>query len=193
MRKCFFSLIWMGLLLFLFVSCSGDTEKLPLKPETNTPETAPVVLELTAAEEEEITALINRKIEYGRICASTDRILGSGTIEEYNRVADERFDTWEEWIAFVESIYCVDRMERIIKAMEDEAKFINIDGYTYVQDTALSDFLSDDFTLDVEARTADRVTIKVTRIENVPHLGIINELSSTYILHKTDAGWRICK
>ena len=207
MKKCILILFLLCLTVFAFTSCldnAGNTlpetketqseiGKNPPETEINAPETSPIVLELTAAEEEEITALFNRMIEFEGHCLEPTMLTGNGKMEAFNKVVDERFDTWEEWMAFVESIYTGDELEQVIEAIEREGHFINIDGYTYVAAYAGTSFLSKDFTMSVEARTADTVTIKVTRIENVPHLGIVKELSSTYTLHKTDAGWRICK
>lgn len=183
--------------LLVLASCqstdNGDLpETIPISAETESvaPETAPVVLELTAAEEEEITALFNRMIEYQGHCLEPLMLTADGKVEAYNKVVDERFDTWEEWMAFVASIYTGEKLEQVIDRMEREGHFVNMDGYTYVSAYSGTDFLSKDFTFSVEERSADMLTIKLMRVY-FDHFTEPEEKFSVYKLQKTDSGWRI--
>jgi hypothetical protein len=193
MKKKLTAFLLLLLSAAVLASCLDGEGTTPPETETITPETAPVVLELTAAEEEEITALFNRMIEYEGYCLEPTMLTADGKMEAFNKVVDERFDTWEEWMAFVESIYTGDKLEQVIEEIEREGHFVNIDGYTHVVEFAGTSFLSKDFTMSVEEKIADTVTVKLNRIEHIPHLEIVNEIYNVYELHKTDAGWRICK
>jgi len=192
MKKKLTAFLLLLLSAAVLASCLDGEGTTPPETETNAPETSPVVLELTAAQEEEITALFNRMIEYEGYCLEPTMLTADGKMEAFNKVVDERFDTWEEWMAFVESIYTGDKLEQVIEEIEREGRFVNIDGYTYVAEFAGTSFLSKDYTFSVEERIADTVTVKLNRIEYIPYNGgTVKERYNVYTLEKTDAGWRI--
>jgi len=60
MKKYISILMLLCISAFAFTSCLDNAGNNPPETETNTPETTPITLELTAAEEEEITALIKK-------------------------------------------------------------------------------------------------------------------------------------
>ena len=45
----------------------------------------------------------------------------------YNKVIDEKYDTWDEWIAFVSSVFCGNYLTNT----KNNDLYINVDGFTY--------------------------------------------------------------
>jgi len=212
MKKYVSCFILLCLSALVFMACSDheankppetennqiETEQNLPETETDAPETAPVVLELTAAEEEEITALFNRMIEYEGHCLEPLMLANGGekividNMGAYYKVTDERFDSWEEWMDFLGSIYTGDALEQVIEHIETIEDFVNIDGYTYVAAIAVTSFVKDDFSFSVEEKTSDIITVKLRRIERPsPGDHLEHEMFWNYKLQKTDEGWRI--
>ena len=105
----------------------------------------------------------------------------------YNRVTDERFDTWEEWTAFVGSIFCGDYLNTI---MENEEKFINLDGKTYVVVGDMGWLLSRTYTYEVLESDWESAKVSITRRQINPGAED-SEFTAVYQLIRTDGGWRI--
>lgn len=106
----------------------------------------------------------------------------------YLKVTDERYDTYAEWTAFVESIYTGEMLEQINGELSDFA--IDIDGYTHVTPTAFPNYFSDEYTYKIVESGEN--TAKITLTRTYAPVGLEStEEEFTYLLTETDAGWRI--
>ena len=106
----------------------------------------------------------------------------------YHKVTDERYDTWEEWAAYVGSIFTGDYLTRILNTKE---VFINVDGYTYWQSGAMGWYIEDDYTYETSDISTDKMTLRIIRTESVPEEEE-NIITTNFELCMTDGGWRIC-
>lgn len=102
---------------------------------------------------------------------------------DYYRVIDEKYDEWNEWTAYVKSIYSDEIAEIILK----DNKMINIDGKTYTDGGGKGNPLSDEYTYEIVSETNDTVTILLKNTDNFTSETIETEI----ILVKTSNGWRI--
>ena len=109
-------------------------------------------------------------------------------LEPYLKVTNERYDTYAEWTAFVESIYTGEMLEQIKGELEEA--FIDVDGYTYVTPTAFPNYFSDEYTYRIVESGENTAKITLTRTYAPVGLEATEEYF-TYVLTKTDAGWRI--
>ncbi len=106
----------------------------------------------------------------------------------YLKVTDERYDTYAEWTAFVESIYTGEMLEQMLSELESIV--IDVDGYSYAACIGGINYLSYEYTYEIGDSDDDTVLITVHRIKN--KLGEDpKEVDFTYLLTKTGAGWRI--
>lgn len=102
---------------------------------------------------------------------------------DYYRVSDEKYDEWNEWTAYVKSIYVDDAAEMIF----NDFKIIEINGKTYTNDGAMGKSISDEYTYEIASEANDTVTILLKNTDNFTSDTIETEI----ILVKTSNGWRI--
>lgn len=149
--------------------------------------------EVTNLTDEEITALIDTYLVYERytVYASDSMQMEPNYIEIdgrfYHKVTDEAYDTWAEWTAFVERIFCGDYLT---ERMKNEVNFINVDGHTYCQAGGMGWYVSGEYTYKITESSAERVVIEMTREELNPGGENLSHIN-TFALHRTDSGWRI--
>ncbi len=104
----------------------------------------------------------------------------------YCPVTDENYDTWAEWTAFVEGIFCGTALEEAMVKMRQSYK--EVDGMTYVCGGAIGWYLSSEPTsVTIEEESDTEATLIVARYEMFEEA----DVPVNYILHKTDNGWRI--
>lgn len=107
---------------------------------------------------------------------------------DFLKVTDERYDTYAEWTAFVESIYTGEMLEQMLSELESIV--IDVDGYSYASCTALPYLWSDEYTYKIVE--SDENTAKITLTRTYAPVGLEStEEEFTYVLTKTGAGWRI--
>lgn len=152
--------------------------------------------EATNLTDAEITALIDTYLIYERytVYSSDSMEMEPNYIELdgrfFNKVTDEAYDTWAEWTAFVESIFCGDSLTAEMERIETEQRFVNVDGNTYCQAGGMGWYVSGEYTYQITESTADRVVIEMIREELNPG-GENLEHINTFALHHTENGWRI--
>lgn len=141
--------------------------------------------------DEEIKALFDDmiRLEYYQVDAYCypDVFAPSGT-PDVLKVIDEKYDTYDEWTAFVESIYTESALDMIQRRLSEFA--FDADGYTHVKAGAMGYYLSEDYTYEIVEYTEDTATVTITRTELKPSMEP-TDVVKTYELTKTDAGWRI--
>ncbi len=106
----------------------------------------------------------------------------------YHKVTDDRYDTWTEWTEYVGSIFTGDYLTRILNTKE---VFINVDGYTYWQSSAMGWYIEDGYTYETSDISSDKMTLRIIRTESVPEEEE-NIITTNFELCMTDGGWRIC-
>jgi len=141
--------------------------------------------------DEEIKALFDDmiRLEYYQVDAYCypDVFAPSGT-PDVLKVIDEKYDTYDEWTAFVESIYTESALDMIQRRLSEFA--FDADGYTHVKAGAMGYYLSEDYTYEIVEYTED--TAKITLTRTYAPVGLEStEEEFTYLLTKTGAGWRI--
>ncbi len=106
--------------------------------------------------------------------------------EYYCPVTDENYDTWAEWTAFLEGIFCGAALD---KAMEKVSwSYKEVDGMTYCVQADVGWYLSSEPTsVTIEEESDTEATLIVARYEMFEEA----DVPVNYILHKTDNGWRI--
>lgn len=109
-------------------------------------------------------------------------------LEPYLKVTDERYDTYAEWMDFVKSIYTGEMLEQMLSELESIV--IDVDGYSYASCTALPYLWSDEYTYKIVESDENTAIITLTRTYAPAGLEATTE-KFTYLLTKTDAGWRI--
>ena len=186
---------WILILLCLAVlngctKTSSDEGHLPSVPADALPEEAE---EVTCITDAEITALIDTYLIYERYTVYDSSSMETDPkvslvvdARTYNKVKDEAYDTWEEWRAFGESIFCGEAWEE----RRRNENFIEIDGDTYCSEGAMGWSVSKEYTYRIIESTSDRVVIEMTRSERNPG-GEDLEQINIFALHRTENGWRI--
>lgn len=184
--------------------------------ETNAPETEETEPEESKSEEtepepvyiteEEISALMESYLNYEMYTQyDTDAIIGAPPAEtdenglvaeiemtsEYSKVYNEKYDTWDEWIAFIESIYCGDRLTEELEYMENNSRFVNIDGYTHVRAGGMGWYISGDYTYEILRSNENCALLEIMRTEIEPGELERQERHWFYYLNNTENGWRI--
>lgn len=121
-------------------------------------------------------------IEYDTLPFDTENKTTVNDIDYY-RVTDEKYDDWNEWTAYVKSIYCDEIAETIL----NDNKIINIDGKTYTNDGGKGNSISNEYTYSIISETNDTITIFLENIDNFTSETIETEI----IFENTVNGWRI--
>ena len=180
----------------LYISLNKDTEGYNAisVSRSSTSETpvpiAPVTDEIYDYEIEELFSklhLYQKLAEYSSASMEVDYNVTDPS-GMYNKVIDEKYDTWEEWTAFVSSVFCGDYLANIIKNSD---LYINVDGYTYCMQGGMGWYLSEEYTYEIIENNVTEVVINISYEDNSP--GAENGASQTftYVLTKTENGWRI--
>ncbi len=102
---------------------------------------------------------------------------------DYYRVIDEKYNEWNEWTAYVKSIYSDEAAEMII----NDPKIIEINGETYTNDGCKGSDISDEYTYKIISELSDTVTILLKNTDNFTSETIETEM----IFVNTSNGWRI--
>ena len=106
----------------------------------------------------------------------------------YYKVTDENYDTWSEWISFVESIFCGEYLE----SAKNNDLYINVDGYTYCRPGSMGWYLSEDYSYSIIENKISEVVISVSYEELSPTATETTTYQTfTYVLKNTDNGWRV--
>ncbi len=167
----------------VLVSCAEEDNP-PAETETTTNVQADG---LTA---ETIDGLLDRYFLYEKyVCHSTESMQrDTSRMDEdyYCPVTDENYDTWAEWTAFVEGIFCGTALEEATVKMNQSYK--EVDGMTYVRGGAMGWYLSAEPTsVTIEEESDTEAMLIVARYEMFEQA----DVPINYILHKTENGWRI--
>ena len=109
-----------------------------------------------------------------------------GPPEAY-KVIDEKYDTWDEWISFMESIFCDDLLEQKIDTL---IHVRNIDGYTYTSGGGLGWMISKEYNYNIVEYNKDTVIVSMKR-EDFSDEKNITVRENIFKLHYTNEGWRI--
>ncbi len=153
--------------------------------------------EVTYITDAEITALIDTYLVYERytVYASDSMEMEPEAVEIdgrfFNKVTDPAYDTWDEWTAFAERIFCGDALTAEMAQMENDQRFISVDGSTYCQAGSMGWYISGEYTYRITEGTADRVVIEVIRQEGTPGEYETTDHIRSYVLYPTENGWRI--
>ena len=189
---------WIPVLLCLVVlaGCTNapvDEGVLPSEPETVQEEGE----EVTYITDAEITALIDAYLLYERytVYASDSMQTAFEAVEIngnfFNKVTDPAYDTWDEWTAFAEGIFCGDALTAEMERLKNDQRFIDMDGYTYCQAGSMGWYISKEYTYRITEGTADRAVIEVVRQEGTPGEYETTDYIRNYVLYPTENGWRI--
>ena len=110
--------------------------------------------------------------------------------EEYMKVNLPEYDTWDEWIAFIESIFWGDELMEETERMENDKKYINRDGYTYVRLGEMGWYISRDYTAEVLWSELNFAQVKIVRKQRYP-AEEERDYTKLFFLQKNDGTWRI--
>ena len=100
-------------------------------------ETAEAAEEVTDITDAEITALMDAYLVYERytVYASDSMEMEPDYIEIdgrfFNKVTDPAYDTWAEWTAFVEGIFCGNALTTEMDRIVSEQRFTEVNDLTY--------------------------------------------------------------
>lgn len=115
-------------------------------------------------------------------------IVSESTVTDgYLKVTNEKYDTWEEWTAFGESIFS---KELFASLTENNTLFINVDGYTYCLPGDMGWYVSSEYTYDITESTEEKAVVEVRRTELVPGEDDTVHID-TFVMYPTENGWRI--
>lgn len=103
---------------------------------------------------------------------------------DYYRVTDEDFDDWDEWTAYVKSVYTDNKAEQVIS--ENQWKIISVDGKTYTNNGGKGSDLLDRISWYESFRYDDSSTISVNTETTDGHF-----VTSNIRIKETPDGWRI--
>ncbi len=141
--------------------------------------------------ENEIIALFERFHLYERytVHESESMEIDESTRNDggFCKITDEKYDTWDEWTAFYESIFTEEYAAELIKA-EDGYK--SIDGFTYCRPGVMGWNLLPMKSYKIEEVYGNEAAVSVCRTELHPGEDSSDEYF-LFILRYTDNGWRI--
>jgi len=153
--------------------------------------------------EEEIDELMQAYLLHEKYtCYDSDSIMGvppgseGGAVEipitdDYMKVYTPEYDTWDEWIAFIESIYWGEELMEVLDRMENDAMYINRDGFTYVRPGGMGWYISKDYTAEVLSSSVNFAQVKITRQEVEVGTDNTTDYTRIFFLQKNDGKWRI--
>jgi len=128
--------------------------------------------------------------KYAEYSSASMKVDSSVTDESglYNKVIDEKYDTWDEWTAFVSSVFCGNYLTNT----KNNDLYINVDGYTYCMQGGMGWYLSEEYTYNIVENNNSEVVIDITYKENSPTVGEEETYQTfRYLLNLTENGWRI--
>ncbi|MBO5298541.1 MAG: hypothetical protein J6B51_00495, partial [Clostridia bacterium] len=128
--------------------------------------------------------------KYAEYSSASMKVDSSVTDESgmYNKVIDEKYDTWDEWTAFVSSVFCGNYLTNT----KNNDLYINVDGFTYCMQGGMGWYLSEDYTYNIVENNNSEVVIDITYKENSPTVGDEETYQTfRYVLQLTENGWRI--
>lgn len=185
-------LVVLLLLIGILSSCT-TTETVEETSLKNSPKETKTYREEAKINDSEIIALMDAfqiYLEYNEY--SSDSMLIDQTITDesgmYFRVTDEKYDTWDEWTSFIESIFCGDYLTKILESMRN---YINIDGFTYCSPGSMGWYLSKEYTYEIIESSKDNLIIDVKYDAIYPGESEAVVETFRYVLNLTDGGWRI--
>ncbi len=144
--------------------------------------------------DEEVTRLLDSYIQIRDTLEYEPASIGAVDISisdesgHYIKVTEESLDTWDEWETYLQTIF--NKQSEAYTHFIDHPGIINIDGYTYADTNAVASDLSTEYTYQEVYNTPERLVVTLTReytsegAEGTYH-------TSTLVIDKTDAGWRI--
>lgn len=146
--------------------------------------------------DEEVVALIDKMllhedyIEFGELKTGDEKIyvMQDGGLQDYYKIEDENFDTWEEWVVFVESIYGWGELIGIMN--NPYSRMINVYGYTYVLCRSMEGGILDDYTYKIVESLPDKALVEIIRPEITPGKPR-SERRWFLAMAETEMGWRI--
>ncbi len=184
----------LALVVLLLTSCnSKNTDETAPDTSADTQKTEAPEESTPALTESDIDEVMQRYFEYEEytVYSSASVQISAETVEMdsrvYNRVTDERFDDWNEWLNYIGNIYCGDLL---IEKIEGQNYFTGVDGKTYVMPGEMGWYISQEYTSEYSANDDGSYNVKIFRNKKNPGFDdIICEYN--YIFTHTDNGWRI--
>ncbi len=142
----------------------------------------------------EIEALMQQYLLHEMYTVYDSLNADSSSVDEsgiYFKVSDENYDTWDEWIAFYESIFAGVALEEQLGILETEKVIKNIDGYTYCIPGGMGWTLSNEYLYDIVRCNQTRALVEISRTEHNFGESDPTERIWYFLLGLTDDGWRI--
>lgn len=174
--------------VIIFNSCGSiaTPNATQLQPITPQPITDNMQVPLT---DDEIVEIIDNLLLYEKygIYASLQTSNETDKSGMYYKVIDENFDEYNEWVEFIENIFCDKYLEMVYN--ETSGSIVNIDGYTYDDGSASGWTLSNDYTYKIFENDAQQTILTIIRNDFSYGHERIDEKS--VILRKTETGWKI--
>ncbi len=137
--------------------------------------------------DEEIVALIDGDIQIGKYLSveppSYDWDNSIDGEYEWFPVVKEGLETWDEWEAYIRSIYCGECAEYAL----DNESYKNIDGKLYCDGGARGYDLTDDYVYEVLENADGTAKVKITN----PDVWGESAREYTLVITLTDDGWRV--
>lgn len=204
-------LILFILCMHLFCACTDsdvvdETEETELSVQNQIPSNISSVIDNNISEpdfveetqnvvitDEEITTLIDNYLLYIRYTTYDSLPTGSEFItlvDEFNtsvetnyyKVVDEKYDTWDEWAAFLESIFSGTCLEN---ALANQTHIKNFDGYTYHDGGAMG-LNRSPHTYEVNETPQNEITVTIIEKDVFTDENYLTE----FLCILTDDGWR---
>ncbi len=109
----------------------------------------------------------------------------------YCKVTDERFDTVDEWIAFAETVFTGEELDREKNALAEYV--IEIDGCAYIIGRVVPVWNFDTNTYSIIEENDTSATVELLRTRVAVGDNLVETYKWTLALTHTDAGWRIAR